>query len=382
MWKTVKIGDVCDLMTGGTPNRKKPEYFSNGHIKWLVSGDINQREIFDCSGRITEAGLRNSSAKFLPEDSVLIALNGQGKTRGTVALLRTKATCNQSLVAMHPKQDCELDPKFLFYVLDGMYERIRRITGDDGNDRRGLNMPLIRNIHIPYPPLAEQQRIVAKLDAAFAEIDSAISLSQLKIDELEKLITSSLKELGNINDAEEFTINTLCKELYAGGDAPSKDKCSLTRTDRFKIPIFSNGSKNAGLYGYCEEARTVEPAITISARGTIGYIELRHEPFLPIVRLIVAIPNTDIVQIKFLKYALLGSKIFSSGSSIPQLTVPMLRELPLRIPNLPTQKEIISKLDIIFELREKLQSIQNKKLVQLSALKSALLAQQLQSEAA
>ena len=111
----LKIGDICDLMTGGTPSRKVPEYFDNGEIKWLVSGDINQKEIFDCDGRITEEGLNNSSAKFLPENSVLIALNGQGKTRGTVAMLKTKATCNQSLVSIFPKSGVNLNTKYLYY---------------------------------------------------------------------------------------------------------------------------------------------------------------------------------------------------------------------------------------------------------------------------
>jgi type I restriction enzyme S subunit len=166
----LKIGDTCDLMTGGTPSRKVPEYFDNGEIKWLVSGDINQKEIFDCDGRITKEGLNNSSAKFLPENSVLIALNGQGKTRGTVAMLKTKATCNQSLVSIFPKSGVNLNTKYLYYFLEGMYDKIRRITGDSGNDRRGLNMPLIRNIKILLPPITEQENIISKLETGYKRI--------------------------------------------------------------------------------------------------------------------------------------------------------------------------------------------------------------------
>ena len=169
----LKIGDICDLMTGGTPSRKIPEYFDNGEIKWLVSGDINQKEIFDCDGRITKEGLNNSNAKFLPENSVLIALNGQGKTRGTVAMLKTKATCNQSLVSIFPKSGVNLNTKYLYYFLEGMYNKIRRITGDSGNDRRGLNMPLIRNIKILLPPISEQENIISKLEMAINELDIA-----------------------------------------------------------------------------------------------------------------------------------------------------------------------------------------------------------------
>lgn len=168
-WKRRKIGDVCVLATGGTPSRSKPEYFG-GDIRWLVSGDIHQGEIVDCQGRITAAGMKNSNAKLLPMNSVMIALNGQGKTRGSVALLRTQATCNQSLVSISPKDPTELLPEFLYANLHGRYQEIRRLTGDDDKDRRGLNMALIRNIEIPLAPPPEQHRIVSILDDAFAGI--------------------------------------------------------------------------------------------------------------------------------------------------------------------------------------------------------------------
>jgi type I restriction enzyme S subunit len=167
----VRIGDVCKLATGGTPSRSRPEYFINGTVKWLVSGDIHQREIYDCDGRITREAMKSSNTKILPLNSVMIALNGQGKTRGTVALLRTEATCNQSLVSISPNNDSELLPEFLFYNLKMRYQELRRMTGDDGNDRRGLNMILIRNIEIPVMSIENQRKIVDKLDSAFIEIE-------------------------------------------------------------------------------------------------------------------------------------------------------------------------------------------------------------------
>jgi type I restriction enzyme S subunit len=100
-WRWFRVGEICDLQTGATPSTKHPEFFG-GSIRWLVSGDVNKGEIYDCEGRITDDGLRNSNCKILPENSVLIALNGQGKTRGTVAILRVSSTCNQSLVAIIP----------------------------------------------------------------------------------------------------------------------------------------------------------------------------------------------------------------------------------------------------------------------------------------
>jgi len=190
-WHIKRIGEVCDLMTGGTPPRSKAEYFG-GDIKWLVSGDIHQGEIFDCEGRITEAGMQASNAKQLPVNSVMIALNGQGKTRGTVALLRTQATCNQSLVSIHPKDPGELLPEFLYANLHGRYQEIRQMTGDSGNDRRGLNMGLIRQMEIPLAPVDEQQRIVGIFDNAFEGIATTKANAEKNLQNARVLFESIL----------------------------------------------------------------------------------------------------------------------------------------------------------------------------------------------
>jgi len=194
-WATKKIGDVCEIMTGGTPSKAKPEYFEGGRIKWLVSGDIHQKEITECSGRITRLGLENSNAKYLPVNSVMMALNGQGKTRGTVALLRTEATCNQSMVSIYPKDPTRLLPEYVYANLYGRYQEIRRITGDDGNDRRGLNMTLVRNIEIPIAPIEQQERIVAILDEAIAAIATATANAGKNLANARELFESELNRV-------------------------------------------------------------------------------------------------------------------------------------------------------------------------------------------
>lgn len=162
-WEMMELGDVCNFMTGGTPTSTVKEYYENGTIPWLVSGDIHKGEIFDCEGRITKKGVESSNAKYLPKDSVLIALNGQGKTRGTVALLRMeKATCNQSLVSINPKDKNTLVSEFIYYQLKSMYQEIREITGD--NQRSGLNISIVKAIKIPRPPLKIQKQIVAQIE--------------------------------------------------------------------------------------------------------------------------------------------------------------------------------------------------------------------------
>ncbi len=197
-WVTTTIGEVCNLQTGGTPSTSKKEYYEGGDIKWLVSGDINQKEIYDCEGRITQVGMNNSNTKFLPVNSVLIALNGQGKTRGTVAMLRTKATCNQSLVSIFPKNERELLPELVFSNLEGRYEEIRKMTGDSGNDRRGLNMPLIRGIKFSYPKsISIQKEVIYKLDLLRKETSKLESIYKKKLNDLEELKKSILQKAFN-----------------------------------------------------------------------------------------------------------------------------------------------------------------------------------------
>lgn len=195
-WARSTINETCELQTGATPDRNRPEYFG-GEVRWLVSGDINQREIFECSGRITEAGLDASNCKILPPNSVLMALNGQGKTRGTVALLRIPAACNQSLVAIIPLlEDC-LKPEFLYWNLRSRYLALRHLTGHE--DRRGLNMKLISCFEISLPPESEQERIVKRIAELMARCDELETAEAERETRRDLLVAASTHR---INSAE------------------------------------------------------------------------------------------------------------------------------------------------------------------------------------
>jgi type I restriction enzyme, S subunit len=194
-WEEKKIGEICDLMTGGTPSRAKKDYFDGGKINWLVSGDVNMKEITYCNGKITNEGLKNSNAKYLPVNSIVIALNGQGKTRGKVAMLRVKATCNQSLVSIISKNPKQVLTEYIYHNLNYRYNEIRKITGDSGNDRRGLNMPLLRNINISYPKKPEEQkRFILKFKEFFEHTQKLGQIYTKKLEDLEELKKSILQK--------------------------------------------------------------------------------------------------------------------------------------------------------------------------------------------
>ncbi len=138
---------------------------------------------------------------------------------------------------------------------------------------------------------------------------------------------------------ENKYIEDVCENIFAGGDMP-KNNFSIAKTVVFNTPIYSNGEKDKGLYGYTDIKKVTKPSITISARGTIGYSEIRKEAFFPIVRLIVLTPNSKLLDIYFLRFVIGNLSFASVGTSIPQLTVPMVKQVQIPLPPLSEQKQI------------------------------------------
>ena len=161
-------------------------------------------------------------------------------------------------------------------------------------------------------------------------------------------------------------IADVCKEIFAGGDVP-KSALSYEKTAEYNVPIFSNGEKDCGLYGYTNNARVKEPSITVSARGTIGYTAIRTEPFVPVVRLITLTPKSEVIDLDYLFYATQNYRFEGSGTSIPQLTVPMLKKYKFQLPEMSHQKAIAVK----FEKLDQLISLRKQQLAKLDELVKA-----------
>ena len=127
----------------------------------MSSGEVNLGQVFTTEKKITQLGYDKCSTKMVPENTVVVALAGQGKTRGTVAITRIPLCTNQSLCSILTNQ--ELDSYYLYFYMKNQYEELRRISSGEGT-RGGLNLKMLSNITIPLPPLSEQERIVKILD--------------------------------------------------------------------------------------------------------------------------------------------------------------------------------------------------------------------------
>lgn len=156
--KEYSINDLTRaVITGGTPSTSRQEYYG-GNIPWLASTEIHQKRITKPTTYITELGLQNSSAKIAPEKSVLIALAGQGKTRGTAAYLTKPMALNQSLAALVTNEKC--NSEFLYYVIESMYLSLRELSSGDGG-RGGLNKKLIKGVLVTIPVDVDEQEAIA-----------------------------------------------------------------------------------------------------------------------------------------------------------------------------------------------------------------------------
>ena len=155
------LGEIATFVTGATPSTSNRNYWDNGTISWMSSGEVNLKRVFSTEAKITQLGYDSASTTIVPIHSVVIALAGQGKTRGKVAITEIELCTNQSLCSMICGEF--VNYKYLYYYLDSRYEDLRAISNGDGT-RGGLSLKILLPYTIILPSLSEQERIVSVLD--------------------------------------------------------------------------------------------------------------------------------------------------------------------------------------------------------------------------
>ena len=186
-WEVKKLGEFTRIQAGGTPSTLFEEYW-NGNIRWMNSGELNMKRVYEVEGRITELGLANSSTHLFPKNCVLIGLAGQGKTRGTAAINYVELCTNQSIAAIFPS--FSHNSEFLYQNIDNRYNELRELS-DGGGGRGGLNLKIIGNLEIALPP-KEEQNSIAKI---LSDMDNEIDLLNTKLEKYRNLKTAMMQQL-------------------------------------------------------------------------------------------------------------------------------------------------------------------------------------------
>ncbi len=348
-WELRTLGDVCEK---GSSNVSQNQ----------LADEVGDYPIFGASGLIKNVSFYHQGKPYLS-----IVKDGSGV--GRVTKMEANTSVIGTLQYILPKEGIDL--AYLYYNL---------ISIDFKKYVAGAAIPHIyfkdyKNEPFLWMPLPEQQRIVAIVDEAFTAIAKAKANAEQNLKNAKELFESYLQGVFELPGEgwEEHNLAHLCLEIFAGGDAP-KDDFSDFKDEKHPIPIYANSVKDKGLYGFTSISRVTKPSITIAARGSgTGHTEIRYDEYLPIVRLIVLIPDLDIVSLEFLKYSIDGIKITSTGSAIPQLTVPMIKEYEVAVPSLSEQQSIVERLDTLSAETKRLEAIYQQKIVALDELKKTLL---------
>ncbi|EAH9491508.1 restriction endonuclease subunit S [Campylobacter coli] len=316
------------------------------------------------------------------DDNLYISIAGTIGKSGIIPKELNGAILTENAVKLEYIQN-NISNKFMyFFTLSNIFKtQIQTSTKIVAQPK--LAITRLKQIQIPLPPLKEQERIVGILDESFAKIDESIKILEQNLLNLDELMQSALQKAFNPlkdNAKENYklpqswewkSLEEISENISAGGDKPKN--CTESKTAKNQIPVYANGVNNNGLVGYTDKATIIKPSLTISARGTIGFVCIRKEPYFPIVRLISLIPCENILCLHYLYFCLNFFIAKGEGSSIPQLTIPKFKSLQIPLPSLKKQETITKHLDFIFEKAKALKELYTKELKDYEELKQSLL---------
>jgi len=371
-WEMKTLGDLFEITSSKRVFKEDwktegvPFYRAREIVKLAENGFVNN-ELF-----ISEAMFKEYSEKYGLSKADDIMVTGVG-TLGICYVVKSDHRFyfkDGNIIWL--KSNGKANSRYVEYAFKSDFLR-KQIDDSVGATVGTYTIIKAKNTKISLPPLPEQRRIVSLLDEAFSAIEQSRKNAEQNLKNAKELFESYLFRVFENGNWEKKTIEMVCDEIFAGGDAP-KNNFSLEPTEKHKIPIYANAVKDRGLYGYTDFARVTKPCVTISARGSgTGHTELRNEPFLPIVRLIVCIPDTKQISTDFLKYTIDNLVIQRSGSAIPQLTVPMFKENNIPVPGIEEQTQLIVKAKSLQAETQKLEAIYQQKLLNLEELKKSIL---------
>jgi type I restriction enzyme S subunit len=395
---TVALGDVCSIVNGGTPKSEVSEYW-NGDLNWITPkemGKLNSREISSTERKITEKGMKNSSARLLPVNSVILSSRAP---IGHLAINKELMATNQGCKGLVPA--ASLDFEYLYYFLSYSKETLNDMgTGATFKELSGSKLATLK---IPLPPLATQKNIVAKLDAVFAEIDKATAVAEANARNAEALFQSSVNEIFDRGgfDWKYYTFDELVFDKLIGLVKNSSEQIEDGKFRYFKMNNISNDNK-------CNLSRITKVNATAEEQKKF---QLMNGDFLFNTRNSVELVgkvcvfegdgkndilfNNNIMRVRFkpsinpyfVHFAFFSKKIKSSienmktgTTNVAAIYYKELKDLKISVPSLETQNELVTKLLKIHSFSSLLIKNYDSKSLALNKLRQSILKQAFSGE--
>lgn len=389
-WEIKQLGDTCEIVNGGTPKSKVSNYW-DGDVQWITPkdlGQLNGRYIDNTPRKISELGLKKSSAKLFPKKSVILSTRAP---IGYLAINLVEMATNQGCRGIVPKKN--LFTEYLYFYLSNSIDLLNSLG--TGATFRELSTNALKSVQIPIPPLPEQKRIVKILDKAFEAIDKAKANAERNLANVKELFESYLNGIFSNpgKDWEEKRLGEVC--LIRNGGTPKTgsneywdgDIHWITPKDMGKLISrhVYNTSRKISHIGLQKSSAKLLPrnSLILSTRAPIGHLAINKVEMATNQGCRGIIPSKDIVT-TYLYYFLSNSidmlNKLGTGATFKELSTNVLSSIFIPIPPLPEQKRIVSKLDALSAETNRLVKIYQQKIADLEELKKSILQKAFEGE--
>ena len=385
-WVECQLGEVFETSSGGTPKRGNPEYYQNGTIPWLKSGELNNSIIYSAEEFITGKGLNNSSAKIFPRGSLLIAL--YGATVGKLGILDFDSATNQAVCCIY--QNTYYDRDFLFYYL--LLKKEYLVNQGKGGAQPNISQEIVKSLLIPFPPLNEQKRIVEKIESEFAKIDEGLEHLEHAKEQLKQYRQSVLKsafdgKLHKTSVWKETTLNECTSKLGDGLHGTPK------YSDDGDFYFINGNNLNDGIIEIKKDTKKVNfeeyqkkkkelnnNTVLVSINGTIGNTAFYNNEKVILGKSACyfnLINNVDKYFIRYLlktNYFLNYANKNATGSTIKNVSLKIMREFNFKLPlTLDEQKKIVEEIEKRFAVADEVEKVVEQNIEKSKQLKQSIL---------
>lgn len=356
----VKLGDIFEIGSGGTPSKSHPEYYG-GDIPWVKTGDLKSEYLYEVEDFITEEGLKNSSAKLYEPDTVLIAM--YGATIGATSILKMDACTNQACAAF--KKNNKVIPEYLYYFLKS--QKVKFVKDGVGGAQPNISAGYLKKVEMELPSLDEQRAIVEVLD----KTTNIMVMRNQEIASLDNLIKARFVELFS-ETYEEVSAEDVCSEIVdCPHSTPKYDESELIypaiRTSEIQNGSISwNSMKYVGAIEYEKRIKRLKPVrgdIVYAREGTYGDCVIlpdEHE-FCLGQRTMLFRPNYKICTSAYLHAALRSDAVkkqadeSNAGSTVPHVNVADAKKFHFPLPPLELQQQFT---DFVIEVNKSKVAVQ------------------------
>ena len=381
-WEIKKMSDVVIWGSGGTPKATEAAYYENGTIPWLVIGDLNDGVVNSSASKITELGLKNSSAKLIPPGTLLVAMYG---SIGKLGITGIECCTNQAIA--FAKELHGVTTQYMFYYM--VLIKAKLISMGKGGTQKNISQAVLKSLDVIVPPLSEQKRIVSRIEELFSQLDASVAKLKTAKERLKVYRQAVLKEaFSKFDGSIEKTISSVCENIvdcpHSTPKSVQKGKLCL-RTTNFKPGYLNLSEKNyVSEETFCERISRLAPKpgdVLFSREGAILGIACIIPDGLEVCmgqRMMLLRPSEDLLN-KYLMYYLNSPKARTliienvGGTASPHINVGDIKNFTIPIIPFAQQQSVVAEIESRLSVCDNIEKTVGTALQQAEALRQSIL---------